>query len=93
MERVIVNELGGTGRKTYVLMDDDNDKVVAVIQGEYDEDITDKVILAIKEDVIAETVTIDRVTGEVDYRLDVTILEEDYDEYEREYSLYLTAIY
>lgn len=92
MERVIVNEFG-TGRKTYVLMDDDNDKVVAVIQGECDEDITDKVILAIKEDVIAETVTIDRVAGEVDYRLDVTILEEDYDEYEREYSLMLTAIY
>ena len=93
MEKVVVNGFGGTGKKTYVLMDDDNDKVVAVIQGDEDEDITDKVILAIKEDIIAETVTIDRVTGEVDYRLDVTIIEEDNDEYEREYSLMLTAIY
>lgn len=93
MERVVVNGFGGAGRKTYVLMDDNNDKVVAVIQGDENEDITDKVILAIKEDVIGETVTIVRVASEVDYRLDVTIIEEDEHDYEREYSLMLTAIY
>lgn len=93
MERIIVNGFSDDNRKTYVLMDDSNDKVVAVIQGDRAEDITDKVVLAIKEDVIAESVIITSVIGEVDYSLNVTIKEEDYDEEECEYSLILTAIY
>lgn len=80
--------------QTYVLFDEDNKKVVGVIIAEQCEDITDRVLLAISEDVDATKVTITDFDGEFDYTIKCDIIEIDEEDfYNREYSLYMTAKY
>lgn len=78
MKNIILN----TERKeslTYVLFDEDNKRVVAVlIDVKHNEDVTDRVSFAIQEDVIAQSVEITEVSGEFDITVKANVTEEGF---------------
>ena len=89
---IIVN-IERTEPQTYVLFDDDNDRVVAVIEAEQCQDVTDRVALAIMEDGNYEKVLFTSVNGEYDFNIKADVTIDGDEVYEAEFSLIMTAKY
>ncbi|WP_300571229.1 hypothetical protein [Flavobacterium sp.] len=99
MERIVVNKFGRKNQ-SYVLVEDDNDKVVAIIETtEENQDVTDKVIQAINDDLAGDTVhevVSPYVLDGSNVGFEVILNTEDSDDEEQEvngYTLYLTEKY
>lgn len=92
MSRIILNKTSKV-KQTYVLFDEDNNKVVCVVDANPQEDVTDRVLLAIEEDITEVSVELLSVTTEFDSCIKVKVTDCDGDSHENEYSLICVAKY
>jgi uncharacterized Fe-S cluster-containing radical SAM superfamily protein len=93
METQIIVNPNRIEPQTYVIFDEDDNRIVAVIEVTQNENVTDRVALAIVEDGNYEKVTFASCDGEFDYNIKCDVIDEDEETFQKEYSLYLTAKY